>query len=340
MKKGELTSFQIVSLVILIISFLVLLGFLFLPDLIGQSEEEVCRISILERATLPKVAQGFAPIKCRTEKICFSLNGEDCLSMRGEEVRKINLPKDFSGAANSIEKITAEEMYDCWSITGKGRLNLFSGDKDANVAGNIFTSATTVREAHAKCIICSRLALSETVKATPQIKNQIDLYDYLKTEKVPGTADTFLETFTDKQVQSYPNEFLTEIGKTGNRKTSDGQVAIIFSQILIDRTEASEAGLDTGITAGLMVGGAILGTTGIVSLPTTGVISSVVALYAGVSAYFQTTTNQAAAATYCGRFAGAQGDEAQYGCSVVTTVDYNDINTINELCQGGIEGII
>ncbi len=341
-KRGELTSSQIVSLIILIISFLVLLGFLFLPDLIGQSEEEVCRLSILERATIPQVTQAYAPIKCHTEKICFSLNGEDCLPLRGEEkVKKLNLPKSYESAANVIEKITAEKMYDCWSITGKGRLDLFNGDKSPNVVTNLLSGSVSVKEANAKCIICSRLALSEVVKSEQNILNQINLYDYLKNEKVPGTADTFLETFTDKQVQAYPNEFLSEIGKASSKKSSDGQVAIIFSQILLDNKNAEDMALNKGITAGLLTGGALLKTTGgILSIPQTGAIAGFVGLYKGVSAYFQTKTNQATAATYCGRFTSSKGEDAKYGCSVVTTVDYNDINTINELCKGGIEGII
>src|SRR3989344_3312354 len=130
-KKGELTSSQIISLVLAIAGFAVV--FIFIAILygsgMGEDQREVCRLSILTRATTPSIAQAAVPITCTTEKICVSATGSKkaCPEFLGEKnVRGVELDgKTNADNARIIERVSAEVMYQCWSMTGKGQLDLF-----------------------------------------------------------------------------------------------------------------------------------------------------------------------------------------------------------------------
>ena len=87
-KKGDLTSFQIINIVLAIAGFVVVLIFLsILFSDRGETDREVCRLSILTRATAPDILQANVPLKCKTEKICITtkLFGGECNQFLGEE---------------------------------------------------------------------------------------------------------------------------------------------------------------------------------------------------------------------------------------------------------------
>ena len=338
-KKGELTSAQIVILVIAIIGFVIVLIFLLSPELIGQSEEEICRLSILERATLPTSAQSYTPLKCTTNKICLSL-GDDCPQFVGEKnIEKIKLSdKKSEESARTIEKITAESMFDCWSLTGRGRLSLFTGGESA-LFNNLFTETFSIENAEARCLICSRVALSPQLQTNNEILNNVNVNRYLKEEKVPGSSLTFLQTFTDRQVNSYPSDFTEEFVSV--QKRTD-QIAIIFSQMKTSEKDALEEAVRTGTNTGIAIGGSLLTQAGgVIKLVVGGKaiigLGAIAMITSGVSTYFQAKENQALTAAYCGQFAGESG---LFGCSIVSSVDYNNVQTINQLCKAGIEGTI
>ena len=72
-KKGEITTQQIVMLVILVISFSVILFLMFRLNLGETTNDEICHNSVLlQKSTLKK-----GPLDCRTNYMCVSAE-EDC----------------------------------------------------------------------------------------------------------------------------------------------------------------------------------------------------------------------------------------------------------------------
>jgi hypothetical protein len=338
-KRGELTSTQIITLVIAIIGFVVVLIVVLSLNLKGQSEEEVCRISILERATLPVAGQASVPLKCTTKKICLSINGEECSQLIGESnVQNIRVSNKATEAARQIEQTTAQAMYDCWSMSGKGRYSLFQGS-DSNMFTNLVAGQFSVNEAKAKCIFCSRIALSSQLQSKTDIIKDVNVNRYLKETPVPGSSLTYLQFFTDRQINSYPGNFSAEFSSSSEKNTT--QVAIVFSQMITSDTAPIDEAVRAGTNTGIAIGGALLTPAGrvlkVIGAKETVALSVVAMLATGTVAYFQTSQNQALTATYCGKFASQNG---LTGCSVVSPMDYNDVATINELCKAGIEGTI
>ena len=132
-RKGEVTSTQIVTLAIAIIGFIVVLILLWSLEFESYSDEEICRLSILSRATGGGTLGGLVPLKCTTKKICITANGK-CEQFAGEKEGDIIKVKVGNGPikdAEIIAKANADAMYDCWTMMGEGNLDLFQGGKES-----------------------------------------------------------------------------------------------------------------------------------------------------------------------------------------------------------------
>ncbi len=352
-KRGDLLSpAVIIGLIVVIASFAIILSLLFRLDLIGQSDDEICRLSVLSRASVWESTQGLLPLKCSTKKICLGL-GDECSQFVGEEnVKTIKLPKgndasSTSKAARMIEKTSAESMYNCWDLMGQGKLDLFSGSDASDLTSTILDVGSGlfgVSGAKPVCFICSRIALSEELEKRRDILSKVDMARYLATEKpTPESKKTYLQLFTDEQVRSYPGE-IVELVNSGSETVSD-EIAYVFMQVLAKGEPLDEA-VRTGTNTGILVGGSLfLGPVGrftnflglgvLFKVGTTAVVSGL----AGGFAYYQTGKNQDFAVQHCGQFASGETENGKLrkGCSIVKPVDYNDVNTINQLCYR-IEG--
>ena len=340
-KRGELSSGQIVTIVLAIAGFIIILIFLsILFDDGGESDRELCRLSVLARATSPlNSLQASVPLKCATEKICVSESGrkDSCRQFLGEDnVRMIKLKGNDLEKARIIEKEAAESMYFCWSMMGQGKLNIFKGSERDVVSKAIFSDILNIEErGYPTCVVCSRFAIAEDIP-----KSTLDLVDvnrYLEEEVIPfpGASETYLQAFTDRQVRSFPSSFyeMASIGKDGDRLDSakqNNQIAFVFMQIL-----ASESVVDSVVktlgTNALLAGGAAITTKGAsVSNPwvigAQGLGIAIAGTVSGVNAY---ETRQLAA-SYCGSFTGES--QTSGGCSLIAPVDYK-VSNVNSLCH-------
>lgn len=352
-KRGELTSSQIVAIVLAIAGFVVVLFFLAIiyGGSKGQDQREICRLSILTRATTPHAAQAAVPIACTTEKICVSMSGakDACPQFLGEEnVFSVKLDgKTEESNARLIEKTSAEAMYYCWSMTGKGQLDLFG------TAGELFLGS----QGKATCIICSRIAYATDINDS--ILNQVNLKRYLETERVPisGSSLTYLEAFTDRDVKSFaslqtarPNDALNLNPEDKEPLTISGtptnrQIAFVFSQVKTVKVSTALKNLGyavVGSTFALsqvpLVGKLGGRTAGAILTNPYGIAATVVAsgaVIGGVS--WNAYQGQRAAAGYCGALTTAvENKDLKEGCSLVQAVNYNvpDINAICPTIQG------
>ncbi len=124
-KKGEMTTKQLVTIIILILSFSVILFLIFRLDLGTTSNKEICRNSVL---LSEKTDFKSSPLDCRTNYLCISSDGECEGFSSTSEVK--------ATTKNETMKALAEEMADCWWMFGEGEIDYvskFPGLLDKNV---------------------------------------------------------------------------------------------------------------------------------------------------------------------------------------------------------------
>jgi len=266
-KKGDLTSTQIILLLLAVIGFVIVLAALFLVNLGGYGESDICQLSVLTRATAPSAAQAAIPLKCKTTKVCITdtLFGGCKEQFAGEDnVEYVRLSGDIANKRRIIEETSANAMYDCWSNMGEGKLDLFAHASE--LVGLSSVGPT--------CVICSRVAVDKGVEKSifvEYLKDQsgnyvldenrdkrpiagVDINNYMKTHQVPGQEFTYLRAFTDRGVNAFadvPDNFdittpsdkisseaglsreLEEARKaeSAGGSTSDREMAFVFMQI-------------------------------------------------------------------------------------------------------------
>ena len=329
------------------------MAFLFGLKLGSYSEDDICKLSVLTRATSPESAQALIPLKCTTKKICLSDGKGKCdESFSGEEkVEVVKLPSDSDKAARIIEETSAEAMYQCWDLMGQGKIDIFGSY--AKSRGREIEKPV--------CVICSRVAIDKNVNQETIGKS--DIYNYMRKNRVPGGSLTYLQAFTDKEVNSYsqvsPNIFKDKIegldkSKDAEKITGNGrEIAFIFMQI---KAQGISDVLGSLGKDGLIVAGGAFLTPGInkvtsnlvlsksgsniifKSLPVVLGLAGGVAVQSAINAY----SGQMLAAGYCGSFAtnpniaNDKNGGGKEGCSIIQAMPY-DFRPINGVCDN-IEG--
>lgn len=339
-KRGDLTSMQIILLVLSIAGFVIVMIFFFAFRDIGITEDELCKLSVLTRATTPQEAQAIIPIKCTTKKVCLTDMDSNCeLNFAGEkDVRVVKLSGTPEEKARIIEIASVESMYTCWDNMGQGKLDLFWN----------YAKLRNLESTKVSCVICSRLAVD--LKESDNVFPKVDVYRYMEQTQVPGSSLTYLQVFSDRQFSTYPkasqDAFTNYIKDEKNIDTTakidiqgvkNYEVAVLFSQIKTQ--DLSEVLTSLGKDAVLLGAGAFL-PPGIKQataftlklIPTQAKVALGVILVAGVgaTATINYYLNIDAAAGYCGEF--ASGDKANKGCSLVQIVPYTFKN-VNALCD-------
>lgn len=347
MKRGEISSSYLIGIILAVMGFLVVLGFLYGFDFLGFSEEEACRLSVLTRATSPELAQSAVPLKCETKKICLTARGGgDCSqNLAGENPEVIKLSGD--DIAKEIAKVSADEMLNCWKLMGEGRLDLFGKFSDK-------VGLTTAQPA---CVICSRIAVDESV--SKDVLERVDINRYMRENEVKGSGRNYIYAFTSGGVVSYASRDLVtesafkEFSDDGENRAKDvdgneivirgdkenRELAIVFTQFIPpDTGEVLDNMLKFG---GTVAGATFLSPAGgpvarfIVANPGTSALAAIaVAVVGGGYGYYNSYQGQLAAAGYCGKFTSNREDAE--GCSMVQGINYRaeDINALCPQIQG------
>lgn len=164
-KKGELTTAQLVTIIILIVSFVIILFLFFRLDLGRTTNEEICHNSVVLKGKTGTT------LDCKTNYVCIS-GGGNC-DLPTSETVKVD-PK----SQTQIMKALADLMSSCWYEFGEGQIDYFGSP-----------GATT----NMMCGICSIVEFDGTVQNSQ--KNTISynvFYDYLRdTQKT--TSQTYLQ---------------------------------------------------------------------------------------------------------------------------------------------------
>jgi len=160
-KKGELTTAQLVTITILIVSFIIILSLIFRLNLGGTTNQEICHNSVVLRDE-SKILAG--PLDCRTNYLCIS-GGSDCQGISATEKAKV----DISENKDEIMKAIADEMASCWYMFGE--------DRELNYAGGPGLSGGV------DCAICSIVEFDEKIQNELIKIDYSEFYNYL--EKTP-----------------------------------------------------------------------------------------------------------------------------------------------------------
>ncbi len=365
-KRGELTSSQIIGIV-LAVGVLIIIA-LFYGSFFNEGsllDKERCHLSVLKRASLP-AGEGLTPLDCTTQKTCIiSKSGEKCKQFAGEESIipvKINLdnPED---AATIVERETANAMFDCWNMMGQGKVDVLTRGSFVGQASGWLGLAglKSFEVSEPQCVVCNRIAVSESILNNSKwenVSNKINVNEYMASHAVPNSDWSYIETFAGiKGIRDYAGidqrnlsifDFESEEAKAKFSGTGGSrQLAIIFMQIKSD-ISPSEAAKDVALGSFVAGAGGIIGVTkvpfgkrvvaGAAKSPWVIVLTAIgIGGTAGFAAY-KAHSSEIISAGLCKDFKDGE-EEAKVGCSFVKAIDWEK-TSINELCYGGIEGYL
>ena len=170
--KGELTTQQIIGLIILITSFVVILVLFMRLNLGETSNSQVCHNSVVLRG---KSLLKTEPLDCKISYFCVS-GGGNCVE--GNYDSKVEIRQE----QNEVFKVLAEELSDCWWMFGEGKVNYLG------------------REISGKnhCAVCSRISFDEKLKETfPTGISIEDFKNFLITTNVSNGEESYAKYLYD-----------------------------------------------------------------------------------------------------------------------------------------------
>ncbi len=172
-RNGELTSKQLVTIILLVVGFAILLIFYASFPWRQEASKQACHQSVVMRATMPSVAQNMIQLNCKTSKICLTASRfGKCKEFEGSnDVRRIVVR-----SKEDIERALIQEMYDCWWMMGEGKISLFS---------RYIAETYGLSKIYPTCVICSRIAFADDIGrvVSEDELSSIDLIKYAKEPK-------------------------------------------------------------------------------------------------------------------------------------------------------------
>ena len=165
-----------------------------------QIDRTTCKESVLLRDTfntrLKDFGSDFVALKCQTEKVCFSVSGEDCsdqnmVSTDQNKVRVVKLSKSPDKAKEIILDKIAESWFGCHTQLGEGNLNYLPTD---------WKSKTY-------CSLCSRFVYEES---SVEIVSDIyfkDLYKVLEEKKDDKGGSYLYRIFKVEDADYFKEQF-------------------------------------------------------------------------------------------------------------------------------------
>lgn len=233
-KKGELTTTQLVTIIILIASFAVILFFIFRLNLGETTDNEICHNSVITRGTSVLPTES-VPLKCQRSYVCITEDGS-CEAMTKPVKEEVD-------AKEEVYNILAEEMANCWWMFGEGKVNYVGDD--------FFESLY--------CSICSQIAFDDSVREviTEGVVDKEGLYTYMQDNNVAGKDETYLSYL-------YGTDDLSEIKSILNEQ------GVNFGPIDLDKQYYAMMGITSEVST---LGWALVGTGAALSvalLPITG----------------------------------------------------------------------
>lgn len=342
-KRAELTTAQIITMVIVVIAFAIILFILYQMFSYGKIDQDACHTSVVFRGTLPAFggAKDYVPLKCKTEKICvtgklFGGNCPDYGSEKGISYARVN-------SKTEVEQLFAQNIVQCWQMMGEGKVSIFSEWVAQTYGfGAVYPS----------CVICNRIAFDRASLDGKVDLGQINVQAYMDTHLVPGKNYTYSDFLRGENAKTSINSALNLSGaglgivpvslgdankdlavmasQSADKELQSREAAIMFTQISAPTQGGSAANIGKTLLAGT-VGSFVLAPSSTISFGknlgkvcSSGegtIICAAVAIGAIVYQQANVAYNRAVTAGYCGDV--SIGTDARNGCSVVRVVNYN-----------------
>jgi len=248
-KKGSISAAFFISVLVLVVTAAVI--FLFFNtevfDYDAAIDSSVCHQSIVLRASAklgPIDASNAIPLKCQTQKICFTLSGDDCVdlsSTKDNPVKKIKLPKckgkltpssggtafsflDCNEAKDKIIEVIADNLVACHSMVGEGKLNFFPGD--------------WLKKNKAKTnygLICNRIVFDQQAKDEIKTIQFFDLYNHMGRKTVGDKS--YVEYLYNWNSGNSPGETINSVFQLIKKNNEDRLKDVSFTNWNIDLNE-------------------------------------------------------------------------------------------------------
>ena len=184
-KKGELTTKQLVTMIILIVSFVIVLFLLFRLNLGETSNKEICRNSVVLKSQSALIS---GSLNCRTNYLCIS-GGGDC-----EEIPVTSKIEVNSKNSEEIMKSLADEMSDCWWVFGEGKVDYADAGSFERLV----------------CSICSIVEFDEKVNEETSEISYLEFYDYLRRTQKKGSQSYLNYLYSANSLDVFDDKFIPE----------------------------------------------------------------------------------------------------------------------------------
>ncbi len=167
-KRGELTTQQIIMIIILIASFVILLYFLFRINPAETSSKQICYNSVV---LLDKGSGLVGSLDCKTNYLCLS-GGDGCADFNPTVTASVD-PSKKEGVMKEI----ADEMADCWWMFGEGKINYGTAE------------GTSIKYA-----LCSIIEFDKKVQEKVPEISYSELYQYMQAHQSShATSQSYLQ---------------------------------------------------------------------------------------------------------------------------------------------------
>jgi hypothetical protein len=207
MKKGELTTENIVTLIVLIIGFIIVLAFLVGFNYEEEVNQIVCKTSVLLKTTSKQISgleKLSTSLTCHTKYICISSDNKCDKDSSITNVKKVS-------SSDEIFKILSDELANCWSMFGEGKLDYFS---KFNIKSDLY------------CSLCSLIYFDKDLNEIKDQNsyflkdgggkiiglNQTKFYIYLAKTKIGKSDESYLNYLYGISSFSQFNDDLTNKG--------------------------------------------------------------------------------------------------------------------------------
>ncbi len=256
-RRGELTTQQIVILIVLLISFAVILFFLLRLNFGESSEKEICHNSVIMKGNTPLGSE--VSLNCQRTYVCLTKDGT-CETMTNPNIEKVE-------SIEEIYSVLANELADCWWMFGEGKIDYI---------GNKATEKNY-------CSICSQIAFDDSITEIEEFStgeiNKDEFYDYLsKTEIFEGSETYAQYFFGTNDIASLVSEISGNVNNSEKINT--------FGTIYLDEQYFVIMGITSQIGGTYKWIGRIIEGVGVVTLfiPGINVVSSAIIISAGIGA--------------------------------------------------------
>lgn len=203
--KAELTTKQLVTIIILVVSFIVILFLILRLNLGETTDKEICHNSVLLKGQRKLLA---GPLNCRTNYLCIS-GGGDCEGITPTSTVEVDPENE-----EEIMKAIADEMTDCWWMFGEGEVN-YLGVGENTVWGKN------------SCAICSIVEFDGEVINEGGSITYREFYNYLNSlEKDSGSYFSYL--YDSQDIDEFQNEIsYLEVDLDNDAVLGEGEYAIV-----------------------------------------------------------------------------------------------------------------